>query len=383
MTDTAIKIAALGDIMLDRSVGKHFFENPRDFELPEIRNLLDEYDLVIANLENPVGLRGEPFPRQDPNVAFRCHPETLKVLKNLGVDVVTIANNHLLDYGAITLLDTLDHLDNAGIRHVGGGKNYNQANQPALFEINGRKLALLASVMVYSASTERATNHKPGVADFRIKPLLKRISELKAEGYLVLVTVHWGIEYCFYPIPYQRQQAQAMIEAGASAIIGHGPHFPQGIERFRHGEIVHSLGNFIFDEPYPNSRKSFIYCATLGNDGRILDRKVHPVTLHNHLPVLDPEGIKSRTGFVVSNLHRLYARKNRHFWKKINSRWFTDIAWRVTSMRSLKFIFLPPLSFYFSIGLGNFLKKLKISNLKWLFGKITGKIFSRPKMIAK
>lgn len=362
-----LKIAALGDIMLDRDVGRHFFSKPSDFAFEEISELLNQYDLVIANLENPCGLTGQPHPKQDPHVAFRCHPDTLAVLKTLGVDVVTLANNHLLDYGETTLIETIEHLDNYGIKHLGAGKDYQQANRPLLMDVNGHKVALLASVMIYSASTEKATRKSAGVADYSPSKLIKTIKKLRAQGYQVIVTIHWGIEYCFYPIPYQRQQAQQMIDAGASVILGHGPHFPQGIETYHGGEIVHSLGNFIFDEPYPYSKRSFIYGASLDPKTSQVSSQIYPVTLKQHCPSLDPESQNNRTAIIVQNFGKVYQRKTARFWKTINNRWFSDIIWRVTFMKSARFLLLPPLSFYTTIGFGNFLKKINKNNIIWVF----------------
>jgi poly-gamma-glutamate capsule biosynthesis protein CapA/YwtB (metallophosphatase superfamily) len=360
--ETAVRIAALGDIMLARDVGRHYVNKPDDFKLEEIAGILGQYDLVIANLENPVGIKGAPHPKQDPHVAFRCHPDTLAVLKNLNVDVVSLGNNHLLDYGEETLFESLHYLEKANIAHVGGGKDYAQANKPACFSIRGMKIALLSSVMIYSASTERAAAKKPGVADYRIAPLLANIRALKRKGYTVLVTVHWGLEYCFYPVPYQRLQARRMIDAGASLILGHGPHYPQGIEDYQQGQIVHSLGNFIFDEPHYYSNKSFVYGAELDGSGRMLSKSIYPVNIINHIPVLDERFDRSRTAVLVSNLDKIYQRKDKKFWKGINNRLFRDIVMRVTTMKSWKFVLLPPPTFYFTIGVKNLLEKVKINN---------------------
>ena len=378
-----LKIAALGDIMLDREVGKHFVEKPEDFDFIEIGKILSQYDIVLANLENPVGIGGKAHPKQDPNVAFCSHPRTLEVLKKLNVNIVTLANNHLLDYGEQSLKDTLTHLDDVNILHIGGGRNYDEANKPAFFNIRGQKIALLASVMIYSASTEKATTSQAGVADYSTKKLISNIKKLRKQGYLVLVTIHWGVEYCFYPLPYQRNQAKKMIDAGASLIIGHGPHFPQGIEPYKNGEIIHSLGNFIFDEPYRYAKRSFIYGASLSKDAKIIEREIFPVTLNNHYPILDPKGEESKTGILVNNMHTMYQRKNKLFWQRINNRWFSNIAWRVSTMGSWKFIWLQPLSFYFSLSPSGLLKKFNLQNIKWTLNVIMNRLFRKTNRSTK
>jgi poly-gamma-glutamate capsule biosynthesis protein CapA/YwtB (metallophosphatase superfamily) len=350
-------VAATGDAMLARDVERHYRRSPADFDMADVRSLLDGYDLVLVNLENPVGLRGAPHPKQDPQVAFRSHPDTLSILKDLGTHVVTLANNHPLDYGPETLVDTLDHLDECGIRHVGAGRNYEQANRPLLLQLNGEKVALLAYVFIYSASTERATRTSPGVSDHRIEKILPRIASLKTAGYRVLVTIHWGMEYSFYPLPYQMAQARSMIDHGASLIIGHGPHYLQGLERYRGGEIVYSMGNFIFDEPYPFAKRGFIYGARVTRDA--IERQLHPYVIVDHVPELASSEVKDRLLAYVESLSVGYARKSDRFWENHNDAYLSDIIKRVFRMKSTKFMFLPPRAFYTSLGSRVLLKKAK------------------------
>ena len=357
-----ISIALIGDVMLDRTVGKHFFSKPDDFKLESIAEILKKYDLVLANLENPVGTEGVPHPKQDPNVAFCCHPDTLNVLKNLGVNIVTLANNHMLDYGERTLSDTLAHVDNAELMRLGAGENYEDANRPLILTIKNLKLAFIGSVFLYSASTVRAKGSKPGVADYRIRKILSQITDLKQKGYKVIVTLHWGMEYSFYPLPYQVKQAHAMVDAGASLILGHGPHYPQGIETYNNADIVYSVGNFIFDEPYVFSNRGFIYGTEMDSGSKLSNRYIYPFKIINHCPVLEADGENSRLGIFIQSLNELYGRKNKNFWKNLNNTYFQDIMKRVFKMKSLKFVLLPPITFYFSIGMKNLLKKFHIKN---------------------
>ena len=352
--------------MLSRAVGKHFRERPEDFRMEQISALLGGYDLVFANLENPVGIRGTPHPIQNPHVTFCCHPDTLQILKNLAVTVVSLANNHMLDYGPVTLAETLEYLDAAGIRHAGAGRNYEEANRPLFLEVNGRKVAILAYVFLYSASTEMATRTRAGVSDHRIRNILPRIRELVRQGNQVLVSVHWGIEYSFYPLPYQMAQARQMIDAGAAMIIGHGPHYLQGIETYRGGKIIYSLGNCIFDEPFPHARRSFIYGAALASDDRVASEQIYPFHIKDHIPALAQGKDKARVVRLVARLGRLYPRKSERFWQAHNSRYFGDIAHRVLHTRSSKFVFLPPLSFYGSVGARNYARKFMPQRLKRL-----------------
>jgi poly-gamma-glutamate synthesis protein (capsule biosynthesis protein) len=359
----AYRLVAMGDVMLDRQVGKHFKEKPQDFRFGELRTVLQDDDLIFLNLENPVGVKGTPNRIQDPNVTFRCHPESLQILKNLGTVVVSLGNNHMLDYGAGTLVETLEHLDAAGIKHVGAGRDYEEANRPLVMEFKGKKIAFLSHVFIYSASTRRARGNRAGVSDYRIDKIISKISELKKSGYQVIVSLHWGIEYSFFPLPYQREQARTMIDRGASIILGHGPHYPQGIEGYKGGEIVYSLGNFIFDEPHRFSNRSFIYGVEITESEDLVNRMVCPVQLLNHVPSLMKGKEADRFRKFILQLENVYEGKSDLFWKRVNNIYFQDIIDRIVRMRSLKFVFLPPLSFYVGVGIRNYLAKLSFRNI--------------------
>ncbi len=362
----SLSIALMGDAMLHRDVQKHFFEKPQDFAFTALNKVLQPYDLRLLNLENPVGVNGTPHPVQQPRVTFCSHPDTVQILKNLHIDAVTLANNHMLDYGEVALAETLEYLDRAGIGHVGAGRNETEANAPLRMEVNGIKIAILGYVFIYSASTLRARENRGGVSDHRIERILPRIAELKQQGYLVLVTIHWGQEYSFYPIPYQSAQARQMIDAGATLIIGHGPHYPQGIEDYGGGRIIYSLGNFIFDEPYFYANRSFIYGVRLSATGEILDAQIYPFRIEQHIPQLLQGRERSWLENRILTLGRIYAKKDARFWQKVNDRWFRDLMFRCRFMKSWKFLSLPPKSFYRQV---NYLDYLKYS-----LGKVKEKL---------
>jgi poly-gamma-glutamate capsule biosynthesis protein CapA/YwtB (metallophosphatase superfamily) len=358
MHDPACRLAAMGDIMLSRAVGAHFRDRPEDFAMEELGALLQNHDVVFANLENPVATGGARHRVQNPHVTFRCHPDAVRVLRTLGITAVSLANNHMLDYGPAALAETLETLDAAGIGHAGAGRDYEDANRPLLIEARGMKLALLAYVFLYSASTEMATRTRAGVSDHRIRNILPRIRELARNGYCVLVSVHWGIEYSFHPLPYQMAQARRMIDAGATLIIGHGPHYLQGIETYGNGRIVYSLGNCVFDEPFPHANRSFIYSASIARHGAIAREKIHPFHIRNHVPALVGDRDRARVERFIARLGRLYSKRSSAFWQQQNYRYFRDIMWRVSTMKSYKFLRLPPLSFYGAVGASTYARKI-------------------------
>lgn len=358
-----IRLAAMGDVMLARDVGRHFEDAPEEFRMHDIRGVLEGCDLVCLNLENPVGATGSPDPVQDPHITFRARPETLAVLKGLGVTLVSLGNNHMLDYGPACLAETLELLDAAGIKWVGAGRNYKEANRPLLLELKGRRIAVLSYAFIYSANTRMASRQRAGVSDHRLSRILPLIRELRRSGYDVLVSIHWGKEYSLYPLPYQMRQARRMIDHGAALILGHGPHYPQGIERYGRAQIVYSMGNFIFDEPQKFSRRSFVYVAELGGPGAEVRSEIHPVHLDRHVPYLVQGERKARLQRLIDNLGAAYPQKDQGFWREVSRAYLTDLGGRVIRTRSLKYLRVPPWSFYRDVGLAGIARKLRPANL--------------------
>jgi poly-gamma-glutamate capsule biosynthesis protein CapA/YwtB (metallophosphatase superfamily) len=358
---SVIRLAAVGDVMLARDVGRHFADDPAAFTTGGVHDVLRTYDIVCANLENPVGTSGRPCPGQDPNVTFRAHPDTLEVLVSMGVKVVSLGNNHMLDYGEAALLETLEHLDRRGIGWVGAGRDYEEANRPLLMDVAGRRLAFLSHAFIYSVNTRMATRRSPGISDHRPSRIIDRIRQLRRSGYQVVVMMHWGYEYCFYPLPYQMRAARRMIDAGASLVLGHGPHYPQGIEDYRSGQIVCSLGNFIFDEPHKFANRSFIYGVDIDAAGTLQRREIVPVHLRRHVPALVEGADKRRLLRLIENLGTRYAEKDRRFWRSLSASYLTELCGRVARTRSFKYLLVPSVSFYRDIGPGVLLRKLKPS----------------------
>lgn len=361
-----IRIAAVGDVMLDREVGRHFQRHSDDFSMTEIRELLEPCDLVFANLENPVGTSGIPHPFQDPHLSFRANPQALDVLKNIGVDAVSIANNHILDFGSETLASTLEYLDVASIRHAGAGRDYEEANRHVHLECKGRRIAFLSHTFVFNASTMTARGTRAGVSEHKIRTILARISRLRQKGYTVIVSLHWGVDYRFYPLPYQTIYARKIIDAGAALILGHGPHYPQGIETYKNGLIVYSLGNFIFDEPFRFSNAAFIIDVQITENNEVKNVEIHPFVIKDHVPQLLGGHEKERFLNILNILATLYKSKNTQFWQNFNMKYFKYLLHRSINGRTFKFLKLYPMSFYCDVGFGNVFRCVNIRNFNKL-----------------
>ena len=345
-----VRVAALGDVMMDRDVGRRYMVATDEFAMPDIRLALSGADLILANLENPVAVGGRADRRQDPHVTFRAAPATVDVLKSLGVHVVALANNHILDYGPDALAETIERLDAVGIKHVGAGRSYAEANAPLLLDVQGRRLAVLSYAFIYSVNTRMASRTRAGVSDHRIERILPLIRDLDADGYDVVVTLHWGFEYTFFPLPYQMRQARQMIDRGARMVLGHGPHYPQGIEEYRARDIIYSLGNFLFDEPYEFANWAYIYRAEIDEYGNTQNRQLVPIGLRSCVPHVLIDGEEQRVRELVNGLSHQYRHTTRQFWGAHSRSYLRELFGRCWRGRSLKYLRVPPLSFYRDIG---------------------------------
>ncbi len=236
-----ITVRAVGDISFE---GK--LSNKPDLSVfTEVHHILESCDIGIANLENPLTSRGQKVTGK---CTLRGDPSWADVLKQTGINLVSLANNHLMDYGPEGLFDTIRFLDNAGVMHVGAGKDKDSACRPLLASIKGKTIAFLARSSVIVSSPSYAGPSMPGVALLEKEELIDNIKRCRDTADLVVVLLHWGLEEYSYPAPAQKKLAKLLVEAGADAIIGHHPHVLQGLQRIGNAHVAYSLGNFLFDE---------------------------------------------------------------------------------------------------------------------------------------
>ncbi len=204
-------------------------------------------DICFINNEFPYSTRGSATVGKD--YTYRADPANVKVLPELGVDIVSLANNHAYDYGEAALLDTLDTLQNAGIPYVGAGKNLEEASSIYYYELDGFTVAFVSGTRVeWEELTKGATENEPGV--FRtVDPTLlyERVEEADQNADYVVVYMHWGIEGVTYLEDYQLTTGIGLMDAGADAVIGDHTHCLQGIDFYQDKPIVYSLGNYWFN----------------------------------------------------------------------------------------------------------------------------------------
>ena len=224
----------------------------------------EEADIAMVNQEFAFSNRGTPM--KDKQYTFRIDPKQVQIFKDMKVDIVTLANNHTLDYGTEALLDTFETLDTANIQYVGAGSNLAEARKTKYVEVNDKTIAFLGASRVIPVTDWNAGSDRPGLfTTYDPAALISEIETAKELCDYVVVYTHWGIEKNTTPEEYQRTLAKQYIDAGADLVIGSHPHVLQGIEYYKDKPIVYSLGNFMF---YSTINQTAVLKVTLNdNDG--------------------------------------------------------------------------------------------------------------------
>ncbi|MFQ5947791.1 MAG: CapA family protein [Acidimicrobiia bacterium] len=240
-----MKLALAGDTMLGRGVAAELESvPPESLFSDEVVAAAREADLFVLNLECCISERGSRWPDPQKPFFFRAPPAAVQTLTHLGVDCVTLANNHALDFGIEALLDTLDLLAAADIAVVGAGTDFDQASSPALLDAEGLSIAVIG--VADHPADFAAGPDRPGIAFVDLRRgvpdwLLGTVRGVDAD--VVLVTPHWGPNMVVDPVRHVREAAAALIQAGATLIAGHSAHVFHGVD----GRVVYDLGDFIDD----------------------------------------------------------------------------------------------------------------------------------------
>jgi len=259
-----IELLATGDIMLARTVEERMNQYGSLYPFQAVSSLLQSADIAVGNLETPFTVGGQPA---DKRFIFRAHPEHVGALQTAGFDVLSLANNHILDFPPDSMDDTLIALEDLGIATVGAGRGEAAAHRPAVLEVKGIKVAFLA----FAAPRWRDSLEVPtgtDVAWAEPEPVRRAVAQAQEEADLVIVILHTGAEYEAQANQEQRAVAHAAVEAGAALVIGHHPHVLQDVEVYQGVPIVYSLGNFVFDmDVIERTRDTAILRAVLAQDG--------------------------------------------------------------------------------------------------------------------
>lgn len=262
-----MRLALAGDTMLGRGVAEAIRAGTPLFS-GEVVDLVHQTDLFLLNLECCISARGERWPDPSKPFFFRAPPEAAEVLAALGVDCVTLANNHALDYGAPALLDTLRYLGDAGIEVAGAGVDRTAARQPAFLERDGFRLRVVGVTdhpVEFAASPD-----SPGVAfaDFRDGVPAWLVDTLSESADPVLVAPHWGPNMTEAPVAHVRRTAHRLMETGAALVAGHSAHVFHGVS----GRVIYDMGDFIDDyavDPWLRNDLGLLFFVDLGPSGPV------------------------------------------------------------------------------------------------------------------
>ncbi len=305
---TELVIIAVGDIMLDGTARPTLTKLGYDYPFAQMRRYFSGAQIVFGNVEGPLTDRG--VPDQDKKFVFRSPPAKVgAALKNAGFNVVSLANNHTLDYGADGLTQTMEALDAAGIQYAGAGANLMAARQPVMFQAGDQRVAILA----YSVTLPEnfyAGKNKAGTAFAHEEHVRDDVMAAREQADIVLVSFHWGQEGKTALRDYQTRLGHLAIDSGASAVIGHHPHILQGIEHYKDGIILYSLGNFTFGSYSMRSARSAVAQLRFRNS-RLQRVQMFPINVNNFEVQFQPQPLYGEAAdAVIADLQTLSAALN-------------------------------------------------------------------------
>ena len=286
-----ISLVLIGDVMLGRKVDEALKDHMRPEEpWGDVMPLLKTADLRIINLECAITDNEQPWTRTPKVFHFRAKPSAIETLRTARIDVCSLANNHTLDFEEQGLLDTLEHLDAAGIRYAGAGRNQNEAADPAILTVrvgHTNRVALLAftdNEPPFAAGTDRpGTNYLP----VSLEPsVLRRVERAVADARemgvdTIIFSNHWGPNMVQRPQEIFRRFARAVIDRGVDIYYGHSAHVFQGVEIYRGKPILYDTGDFIDDyavNPELRNDWSFLFRVSV-EGGRFERLDLTPVKL--------------------------------------------------------------------------------------------------------
>ena len=289
-TPDGVRIVFTGDIFLGNWAEEFISKYGVDYPFRNTKEILQQADLCVGNLEGPITSVGEPYPAKE--FVLKMPPGCQEGLREANIRCVNLANNHILDYGYEGLKATFTALDSSNIKYFGAGKDRQSATSEASFEIDGQSFGFLG----FSATFPEefwATDSTPGTA-FPWKEDIERvIPECSGKYDNLIVSFHWSAELREVPKDYQVELAHKCIDLGADMIIGHHPHVAQGIEIYKKKPIFYSLGNYAFASYSTNTEVGIMIAADF-KDGTVSGLKVIPVNVFNEEVNFNPDPLKGQ-----------------------------------------------------------------------------------------
>lgn len=263
--EAELRFMAVGDIMLGRGVGMRL-QKAGSYEkaFEKVASVLKQGDIVFANLESPLTNSSHGLDSKR-KIVLKGKPEAVSALTSAGFNLVSLSNNHMMDYYEKGLFDTMSLLEKNNISYAGSGKNIEEARKPVIIEKNGIRIGLLAytdmAELIFAGEpylSFAAGANKSGLVPRKYEIIKEDVIKLRGQVDLLAVSLHWGVEDSFIIAPEQVEFAHNLIDDGVDMILGHHPHQFQGIEVYKGKPIFYSMGNFLFDQNDPENMESFI-----------------------------------------------------------------------------------------------------------------------------
>ncbi len=285
-----LTIAAVGDLMLGGRTEPFLNELGPDYPFRNVLSVLQRADIIAANLESPVSIRGTAV--ENKKFTLRAGAIAARALKSAGIRVVTLANNHAMDFGPIALQDTLTALAENGILFTGAGMNLDDARAPAIVKVRGKRLAFLSYSLTFPLEFFASAN-RPGTAPGYDDFVKADIEKIRPFADLVIVSFHWGAELMTSAKDYQIELGRKAIDWGADLVLGHHPHVLQDIGLYKGRLIVYSLGNFVFGSESNRTNWSMILLLTFRNNTLARVEAV-PIDVNNYRVKYQPRILRGK-----------------------------------------------------------------------------------------
>ncbi len=257
----------VGDVMLGRLVNEVLKKEPSWYPWGDTLPIFQQVDLRICNLECVISDWGTPWSTTPKMFHFRSDGKNVNVLKEAKIDIVSLANNHVLDFEYKALFSMLKTLDQSKIKHAGAGSNFREASASAVTEVDGKRIGLIA--FTDNEPEWEATENRPGVFyvpvnlhDERADILFEIIKNIRKTVDLLIVSAHWGPNWGYYPPSEHVVFGKSLIDAGADIVFGHSSHVVRGIETYRERPLLYSAGDFVDDyavDEIERNDQSFIF----------------------------------------------------------------------------------------------------------------------------
>jgi len=286
--DDVFEIVAVGDISLARGVNVDLYTGKSESPLLYVTPWTSRAAIAFGNLESPLTKRAARTSSKGPaggSIYLKGNPDFTFLLTEAGFDVLSLANNHIMDYGDQGLADTTHYLDQEEIKHAGAGVDLAAATAPAEVDLDGYKVHFLAFSGV-EPKEYYAGPGKPGAAPLDEATVTAAIARSSSQANLVVVSLHWGEESMPYPTSEEKRLAHKFVDAGADIIIGHHPHVVQGVESYENAVIAYSLGNFLFDSQYLSRHYSTLLTVEVSRSKGVLGFRLIPIYIEGTTPTV-------------------------------------------------------------------------------------------------